>query len=76
MMKEAEAHAEEDRKRKELVEAKNEADQLVYTVEKTIKDLGDKVDQAEIDKANEAKENVRKRWRRKILSNQARRRIV
>ncbi len=60
MMKEAEAHAEEDRKRKELVEAKNEADQLVYTVEKTIKDLGDKVDQAEIDKANEAKEAVKK----------------
>jgi molecular chaperone DnaK len=60
MMKEAEAHAEEDRKRKELVEVKNEADQLVYTVEKTIKDLGDKVDQAEIDKANEAKEAVKK----------------
>src|SRR5690606_23040187 len=60
MMKEAEAHAEEDRKRKELVEIRNEADQLVYTVEKTLKDLGDKVDQAEIDKANEAKEAVKK----------------
>ena len=60
MMKEAEAHAEEDRKRKELAEAKNEADQLVYTVEKTLKDLGDKVDQSEIDKANEAKEGVKK----------------
>lgn len=60
MMKEAEAHAEEDRKRKELAEAKNEADQLVYTVEKTLKDLGDKVDQSEIDKANEAKEAVKK----------------
>ena len=44
MMKDAEAHAEEDRKRKELVEARNEADQLVYSVDKTIKDLGDKVD--------------------------------
>lgn len=60
MMKEAEAHAEEDRKRKDLVEAKNSADQLIYTVEKTIKDLGDKVEQSEIDKANEAKENVKK----------------
>ncbi|WP_010270406.1 molecular chaperone DnaK [Paenibacillus senegalensis] len=60
MMKDAEAHAEEDRKRKELVEVRNEADQLVYTTEKTIKDLGDKVDQAEIDKANEAKDKVKK----------------
>jgi len=60
MMKEAEAHAEEDRKRKELVEAKNEADQLVYTVDKTLKDLEGKVDQSEIAKANEAKEEVKK----------------
>ncbi|WJH33009.1 molecular chaperone DnaK [Paenibacillus aurantius] len=60
MMKDAEAHADEDRKRKEAVEARNSADQLVYTTEKTIKDLGDKVDQADIDKANEAKEKVKK----------------
>jgi molecular chaperone DnaK len=60
MMKDAEANADEDRKRKELVEARNTADQLVYSVDKTIKDLGDKVDQAEIDKANEAKEKVKK----------------
>ncbi len=39
MMKDAEAHAEEDRKRKELVEARNNADQLIYSVDKTIKDL-------------------------------------
>lgn len=58
MMKEAEAHAEEDRKRKEMVEARNEADQLIYTVDKTLKDLGDKVDQGEIDKANAAKEKL------------------
>ena len=37
------------------VEAHNEADQLIYTVDKTIKDFGDKVDQAELDKAEEAK---------------------
>jgi molecular chaperone DnaK len=60
MMKDAEAHAEEDRKRKELVEARNNADQLVYSVEKTLKDLGDKVDQSEIDKANAAKDKVKK----------------
>ncbi len=40
---EAEAHAEEDRKRKEAVEAKNQAESLVYQVEKSLKDLGDKV---------------------------------
>ncbi|CAM2832706.1 molecular chaperone DnaK [Paenibacillus sediminis] len=60
MMKDAELHAEEDRKRKELVEAKNTADQLVYSVEKTIKDLEGKVDASEVEKANEAKEKVKK----------------
>lgn len=60
MMKDAELHAEEDKKRKELVETKNNADQLVYQVDKTIKDLGDKVDASEIDKANAAKEKVQK----------------
>jgi len=59
MRKEAEQYAEEDRKRRELVEAKNNADHLVYTVEKTLKDLGDKVDAADIQKANEAKDKVK-----------------
>lgn len=59
MMKDAEAHAEEDRKRKDLVEAKNNADQLVYSTDKTIKDLGDKVDAAEVEKANAAKDKVK-----------------
>lgn len=58
MMKDAELNAEEDRKRKELVEAKNAADQLIYSTDKTIKDLGDKVDPSEIEKANAAKEKV------------------
>ena len=58
MMKDAELNAEEDRKRRELVEAKNSADQLIYSVDKTIKDLGDKVDAGEIEKANVAKEKV------------------
>lgn len=59
MMKDAEAHAEEDRQRKELIEAKNNADQLVYSTEKTIKDLGDKVDAYEVEKANAAKDKVK-----------------
>jgi molecular chaperone DnaK len=44
MKKDAESHAEEDHKRKELVEAKNQADSLVYATEKSLRDLGDKVD--------------------------------
>ncbi|MDO8474554.1 MAG: molecular chaperone DnaK [bacterium] len=43
MRKAAEMHEEEDRKRKDLVEAKNTADTLVYTVEKTLRDAGDKI---------------------------------
>jgi len=43
MIKEAEQYAEEDRKRKEKVEARNQTDSLAYQLEKTLKDLGDKV---------------------------------
>jgi len=43
MAKEAEEHAGDDKKKRELVEAKNSADQLVYTTEKTLKEHGDKV---------------------------------
>lgn len=59
MIKEAEAHAEEDRKRQERVELKNEADQLIYTTEKTLKDLGDKVDAADKEKAEAAMKELR-----------------
>ena len=43
MVKEAEANATEDKKRRETVEARNQADTLIHSTEKTIKDLGDKV---------------------------------
>ncbi len=43
MKKDAEAHAGEDQKRKELVEARNIAEQLIYTAEKALKDAGDKI---------------------------------
>ena len=46
MRKEAEAHAEEDRKYKELVEVRNYADNTIYTAEKSLRDFGDKVDGA------------------------------
>ncbi|MBD1371142.1 molecular chaperone DnaK [Hazenella sp. IB182357] len=60
MVKDAEMHAEEDEKRKEEVEIRNNADQLIFTTDKTIKDLGDKVDEAEVEKANAAKEELKK----------------
>ena len=43
MTVEAEAHAEEDKKRRELVDQKNQADQIIYSTEKTLKEHGDKV---------------------------------
>jgi len=49
-VKEAERYAEEDKRRKEAIEAKNQADSLIYQTEKTLKDLGDKIDPA--DKSN------------------------
>ncbi|GMB00812.1 molecular chaperone DnaK [Pelosinus sp. IPA-1] len=48
MVKEAEAHAAEDKTRKEEVEVRNNADSLVYQAEKTIKDMGDKVEDKEL----------------------------
>ena len=50
MVKDAEAHAEEDRKQRELVETRNQADGLVHATEKSLRDYGDKVDGA--DRAN------------------------
>jgi molecular chaperone DnaK len=46
MVKDAEAHAAEDKKKRELIEARNQADGLVYTTEKAVKEHGDKVDEA------------------------------
>ncbi len=44
LIRDAELHAQEDRSKKELVEARNTADGLIYTIEKTMRDAGDKVD--------------------------------
>jgi len=44
LIKDAELHAEEDKTKKELIEARNAADSLIYSTEKSLKDLGDKVD--------------------------------
>lgn len=47
MVKDAQSRGEEDKKKRELAEARNEADSMIYTVEKTLTDLGDKVATAE-----------------------------
>lgn len=59
-VKEAEAHAEEDKKNKENIEVRNNADSLVYNTEKTLKDLGDKVSSEEKAKVEVEIENVKK----------------
>ena len=59
MVREAEENAEADKQRKEEVELRNEADQLVFQTEKTLKDLEGKVDEEEVTKANEAKEELK-----------------
>lgn len=56
MKKDAESHAEEDKKKRELIEAKNVAENLIYTAEKSLKDAGDKVDS---NKKSEVEERVK-----------------
>ncbi len=60
LVRDAEQHAEEDKKRKDLIETRNSADSLVYGVEKNIKEFGDKVDAAEKTKIEEAISAVKK----------------
>ena len=54
MVKDAEANAAADKEKREAVDAKNEADSLIYATEKSIKDLGDKIDGAEKQKVEDA----------------------
>ena len=51
MMKEAEANKEADEKRKEAADTKNEAEQIIFMTEKSLKDLGDKVSSEDKEKA-------------------------
>ncbi len=59
-IKEAEAHAEEDKKRKEFVDTKNQADQMVYQLEKMLKENGDKLAEEDKKKLEEAIEKGKK----------------
>ncbi|MGI6550005.1 MAG: molecular chaperone DnaK [Syntrophomonadales bacterium] len=58
MVKDAEKYAEEDRKSRESAEARNQGDSMVYQAEKAIKDFGEKVDAALIDKLKASKEEL------------------
>jgi molecular chaperone DnaK len=60
LIKDAEVHAEDDKKKKDLVEARNSADSLIYSTEKSIKDLGDKVDSDTKSKVEESIAALRK----------------
>ena len=59
MVKEAELNADADKKAKEEADLRNEADQLVFTTEKTLKDLEGKVDASDVAQANEAKDALK-----------------
>ena len=59
MVKEAEENAEADKARREEVELRNEADQLIFSTDKTIKDLGDKVSAEDKEKAETARDELK-----------------
>ena len=59
MVKDAEANAEADKKRKEEVDLRNEVDQLIFTVDKTLKDLEGKVDAEDVKKAEKARDELK-----------------
>lgn len=60
MVKDAEAHSTEDKKKRELIEARNQADGLAYSTEKTLKEHGDKVDEATRKNIQDALEELKK----------------
>jgi molecular chaperone DnaK len=59
LVKDAEAHADEDKKKKDLIEARNHADALVYSVEKNLKEFGDKIDGSERSRIEDAVKKVK-----------------
>ncbi|MBW1941285.1 MAG: molecular chaperone DnaK [Deltaproteobacteria bacterium] len=60
LVKDAEAHADEDKKKRELVDARNMADSLVYSTEKAVKEAGDKLDEPTKAEINSSIENLKK----------------
>ena len=60
MVREAESHAAEDKKKRELIEAKNQGDNLIYSTEKSLKEFGDKIDASEKQKIEEGIASLKK----------------
>ena len=60
MMRDAESHSDEDKRKKQLAEARNEADTLIYTVEKSLSDFGDKLNESEKKDIQDALERCKK----------------
>lgn len=60
LVKDAESHAEEDKRKKELIDARNQADTLMYSVEKNVKEFGDKIDASEKSRIEDAIARVKK----------------
>ena len=60
MQRDAEQHAEEDKKKSELVNARNQADQVIYSAEKTLKEHGDKISETEKSNINNLLEKLKK----------------
>ncbi len=60
LIKDAEMHADEDKKKRELIDARNMADSMIYTTEKSMKEAGDKVDEATKGNINQAIESLKK----------------
>ncbi|MBU2620892.1 MAG: Hsp70 family protein, partial [Proteobacteria bacterium] len=60
LIKDAELHAEDDKKKREVVDARNTGDAMIYSTEKSIKDLGEKVDAATKSKVDEAINRLKK----------------
>jgi molecular chaperone DnaK len=68
MVKESEKYGEEDKKRKEEVELRNQADSLVYTTEKTISEMGDRISKEQREKVEKAKDKLKETLKGEDLS--------
>ncbi len=60
LVKEAESHAEDDKKKRDLIEARNQADSLIYSIEKNMKEMGDKIDAGDKSRIEEAISKLKK----------------
>lgn len=68
LIREAESHLEEDKKKKEMVEARNSADGLIYTTEKTMQELGDRVDSTTRAEIQEIVNNLKREMQREDIA--------